>query len=229
MIRRDYILRMIEEFVRALARINAAKQRQKWDEASGDLDTEFKRLAGINAQEAAQMSETELLARVVRGEPTHLVRDKILMLTTLLKESGDVALAQDQSEKAHACHLKSLHLLLDTLGRGEIFECPEFVPKVEMLVTALQVTTLARGTHAMLMRHYERTGEFARAEDALFALLEAEPDNEGIVEFGRLFYQRLLSQSEAALIAGALPRGEVEEGLKGLSSRPARRPPGGQA
>ena len=219
MIRRDYILRMIEEFVRALARINAAKQRQKWDEASGDLDTEFKRLAGINAQEAAQMSETELLARVVRGEPTHLVRDKILMLTTLLKESGDVALAQDQSEKAHACHLKSLHLLLDTLGRGEIFECPEFVPKVEMLVTALQVTTLARGTHAMLMRHYERTGEFARAEDALFALLEAEPDNNVIIEFGVIFYQRLLGQSDATLSAGALPRTEVEEGLRGLQGR----------
>lgn len=219
MIRRDYILRMIEEFVRALARINAAKQRQKWDEASGDLDTEFKRLAGINALEAAQMSESELLARVVRGEPTHLVRDKILMLTTLLKESGDVALAQDQSEKAHACHLKSLHLLLDTLGRGEIFECPEFVPKVEMLVTALQVTTLARGTHAMLMRHYERTGEFARAEDALFALLEAEPDNNVIIEFGVIFYQRLLGQSDATLSAGALPRTEVEEGLRGLQGR----------
>ena len=40
-------------------------------------------------------------------------------------------------------------------------------------------------THAMLMQHYERTGEFAKAEDALFAMLDAEPDNNAIVEFVR--------------------------------------------
>jgi len=27
------------------------------------------------------------------------------------------------------------------------------------------------------MQHYERTGEFAKAEDAFFSMLEAEPDN----------------------------------------------------
>ena len=34
----------------------------------------------------------------------------------------------------------------------------------------------------MLMQHYERTGEFAKAEDALFAMLDAQPDNPAIVE-----------------------------------------------
>src|SRR6267154_3083019 len=68
MIRRDYILRMIEEFMQALTRIRSAKQQKQWDEASGDLDTEFKRLIGSNAEEALQMSETELLARTVQSE-----------------------------------------------------------------------------------------------------------------------------------------------------------------
>jgi hypothetical protein len=43
-IRRDYILRMIEEFVQALARINALKKDRRWQEAAGVLDEEFQRL-----------------------------------------------------------------------------------------------------------------------------------------------------------------------------------------
>jgi len=40
-IRRDYILRMIEEFIQALARVNALKQDQRWEEAAGAVDEEF--------------------------------------------------------------------------------------------------------------------------------------------------------------------------------------------
>ena len=46
MIRRDFILRMIEEFAQALARINSFKRDGRWSEASETLDTEFKRLIG---------------------------------------------------------------------------------------------------------------------------------------------------------------------------------------
>ena len=190
---------------------------------------------GAAAQAVARLSETELLARLVQGEPTQVVRHKTLVLTTLLKEAGEVAAAQDRPEDGHECYLKALHLLLDTLARGEVFECPEFVPKVEMLVAALQPTPLPVRTHALLMQHYERTGEFARAEDALFAMLDAEPDNDAIVEFGIVFYERMLTRSAAALTAANLPRAEVEEGLKELQRRrnrgalnnPSKRPASG--
>src|SRR4051794_9447437 len=79
MIRRDYFLRMIEEFLQALSRIKSLKQGERWQEASGTLDEQFQRLIGISAQAALQLSETELLARLLEGEPTHLVRDKTLM------------------------------------------------------------------------------------------------------------------------------------------------------
>ena len=218
MIRRDYILRMIEEFFRALARINSLKKGQQWQEASVALDEEFKRLIADGAPAAVRLSETELLARLMQEGPTQAVRDKTLMLTTLLAEAGDVAAAQDRPGQSRECYLKALHLLLDTLGRGEVSECPEFVPKVERLVTTLAAPLPLR-THALLMQHYERTGEFAKAEDAIFALLDAEPDNEAIVEFGIAFYERLLRQSDRALNEANLPRAEVEEGLKELQRR----------
>jgi len=208
MIQRDYILRMIEECIRALARISSLKQGQRWSEASAELDVEFKQLIGDGAQAVARLSETELLARLMRDGPTHALREKTLILTTLLKEAGDVAAAENQAEVSRERYLKALHLLLDTLARGEAFECPEFVPKAEMLRNLLTVPLPPR-TQAMLMQHYERAGEFDKAEDTLHALLDTEPANDGIVEFGIAFYQRLLAQSDAALNEANLPRTEV--------------------
>jgi hypothetical protein len=75
---------------------------------------------------------------------------------------------------------------------------------------------LPAGTHALLTEHYERTGEFAKAEDALFALVETEPGNAAVVELGTAFYDRLQRHSEAALLAGNLPRPELAAGLAAL-------------
>lgn len=218
MFRRDYILRMIEEFVAALTRISSLKQGQQWNEAGRSLEAEFKRLIGDGSQ-VERLSETELLSRLMHDGPTHLLRDKTLMLVTLLKEAGDVAAAENRLDASRQCYLKALHLLLDVLARGEVFECPEFVPKIEMLVTALQPAPLPGRTQALLMHHYERTGEFAKAEDALFVLLDAGPHDDEMVKFGVAFYQRLLAQSDAALNAANLPRSEAEEGLKDLQRR----------
>jgi hypothetical protein len=219
MIRRDYILRMIEEFIRALARIQSLKQGQRWNEAGEALDDEFKRLVGDGAQAVARLSETDLLARLAQEGPTQIVREKTLLLTTLLKEAGDVATAEDRAEEGRECYLKALHLLLDVLGREDVYEFPDFVPKVELLKQALEGMPLPVRTHAMLMQHYERAGEFAKAEDELFAMLDAEPGNERLVEFGSTFYRRLLAQSDMALNEANLPRAEVEEGLKELEAR----------
>jgi hypothetical protein len=218
-IRRDYILRMIEEFIQALARINALKKDQRWQAAAGLVDEEFQRLVGAGAQAVARLTETELLARLIRGEPTQAVRDKTLMLTALLKEAGDVAAMQERAEDSRSCYLKGLRLLLETLAQEEVFAFPEFVPRVEIFATALRGSPLPLDAQALLMQHYERSGEFAKAEDALFAMLEAEPGNTGLVEFGLSFYERLQRQSDASLAAGNLPRLELEASLAELRKR----------
>ena len=216
MIRRDYILRMIEEFIQALARVNALKQDQRWQEAAGAVDEEFQRLIGMGAQAVTRLTETELLARLIRGEPTQAVRERTLILTALLKEAGDLATTQEHTEESRSCYLKGLHLLLETLAREGVSAFPDFVPRVEVFVAALHGSPLPLETQTLLMRHYERSGEFAKAEDALFAALEAEPEKAGLVDFGVSFYERLRGQSDASLAAGNLPRPELEGGLAEL-------------
>ena len=219
MLRRDYILRMIEEFMQVLSRINSLKAGLLWREAAGVVDGEFQQLLNSDARTVSRMSETELLAKIVQSGPTQAVRDKTLMVATLLREAGNVAAGEERVEDSRACHLKGLNLLLDVLGSEDVFECPEFVPKVDLFVARLSDFSLPPQTQLRLMQHYERAGEFGRAEDALFSMLNEDGANTGLVEFGMAFYRRLAGQSDAALADGNLPRAELEASLAELEGR----------
>jgi hypothetical protein len=219
MLRRDYIMRMIEDFMQAIRRIQKFKNSRQWQEADAAIDEEFRSFLGEGAEKVAQLGETELLAKLVEGEPTQSVRDKTLLLVALLQEAGDSAAMQERAYSSHTYYLKALHLLLDVMASGDVFEWPEFVPKVESLLGGLGGSLLPSRTQAMLMHHYERTGQFGKAEDALFAILDAEPAHRKVLEFARAFYQRLQGQTNAALNAGNLPRPEVESGLAEVQLR----------
>ena len=219
MIQRDYILRMVEEFFAVLSRLKALKQEQRWEEAAKALDSEFERLLSLGPEGVAELSETELLARLIRGEPTLVVRQKSLMITSLLKEAGDVAAGRGLAEQSHRYYLKGLNLLLEVLAAGGVSDFPEFASRVEGFTAELAGARLPLPTLARLMQHYEGRGEYGRAEDTLYEMLEAEPRHPGLTDFGIAFYERLAGQTDAALAEGNLPRPEMEAGLSELRKR----------
>jgi hypothetical protein len=140
-------------------------------------------------------------------------------MISLLREAGEIAAGDGRIADAREIWLKALHLLLDVSAPGDAAEHPAFVPKVEELIQSLTGSSLPVRTQAMLMRHYESTGQFAKAEDTLYSILEETGDDPASVEFGLAFYQRILRQNDATLLAGNLPRGEAEEGLHDLKQR----------
>jgi hypothetical protein len=219
MIRNDYILRMIEEFARIVSRIVALRRAESWQPAAHAIDEQCRELTGVPAAQLVELSETELLARVLTGDGAHALREKILFIVALLKEAGDVRMGEGRAAEAQACHLKALHLLLHVLAQKDLHDLPDFVPSVEMLLDPLRDSRLPMSTCVLLMQHHERTGEFARAEDALFALLEAEPAAHDLIRLGEEFYRRLLAFSDDTLRRGNLPRPEIESALEELRRR----------
>jgi Family of unknown function (DUF6483) len=229
MIRRDFILRQIEQFTAMLAQIAGFAKNEQWAEAATTITGTAQRLTGVGVEELTGLSETELLARLIQNEPAVSVETKAFMLVTLLKAQGDLLVGQGRVEESRVYYLKGLHLLFETFGRTERVDRPDFVPTLEIFLVALGDAPLPVMTNAMLMQHYERMGEFARAEDALFEILDAEPGKIELLEFGRLFYERLLRLDDPALISGNLPRAEVLAGLAELEERKANFPKGGDA
>lgn len=225
MIRRDYILRMLQEFMELLSRLRSLKREQRWGEVAGLVDDEVRRLVGADARAVLALSETELLARLIQGEPAQAVREKMWLVTTLLKEAGEAAAGDGRNEESRVFFLKGLHLLLEALSENDDADFPDFVPRVELFVSALERAPLPLETQARLMQHYERTGQYAKAEDQLFAMLEASPAHPGLSELGAGFYQRLQGKSDRELNDGGLPRDEVDAGLAELSRARTPNPP----
>jgi Family of unknown function (DUF6483) len=219
MIRRDYILRMIEECIQALAQIRSLRHNQRWEEARQAVDAQCEKLAAAGARNLARLSETELLARLAQDQPTHIVRARLFVLISLLQEAGEIAAGESRIADAREIGLKALHLLLEVSAQNDAGEHPAFVPRVEALVHSLAGAPLPVRTQIMLMQHYEGTGQLAKAEDTLYSILDATSNDPASLEFGAAFYERILRQNDAMLMAGNLPRDEAEEGLRELNGR----------
>jgi hypothetical protein len=225
MLRRDYIMRMIEEFSRGLAKILDQKRQKLWPEAQRSVEEQISALTGTTLADIMTLSDTELLGCLLKtGEATG-PGVKALLLARLLLEAADSADAQENqsADISRALRLKALHLLLFTALRGDVYEWPESVPTIDLVVQQLGQPSLPLHTQGLLMQHFERTGQFARAEDALFALIDSTPDNPALRELGLSFYSRLRAQRDAALDAGDLPRAEDEAGLEEFESRTVAR------
>jgi hypothetical protein len=221
MIRRDYILQMIEECIQALTQIRALRKDQRWEEARMAVDAQCEKLAAAGARNLARLSETELLARLALDQPTQTVRARLFLLISLLQEAAEIATAEGRMADAREIGLKALHLLLDVSAQDEAGGHPAFVPRAEALVQALAGAPMPVRTQVLLMRHYESTGQLAKAEDTLFSILDATNDDPASLAFGAAFYERILRQNDAMLLAGNLPRVEAEEGRRDLRRRGA--------
>jgi Family of unknown function (DUF6483) len=217
MIRRDYIIRMVEEFARMLARIRERLAAHNEGEAAVILDQAFLALVGTGPEAVSQLSETELIALLAKDEPTQVVKEKSLMLVALLEEAAQLNDLRGREAESQACRLKALDLSLALHAEDLDSELPSFVPRIGRLHEELGNAALPLRTRAALWRFYEMNGAYARSEDELFALLEAEPHNEALQREGLAFYQRLLLRSDAALESGNLPRAEVEAALSELN------------
>ncbi|MBI4659062.1 MAG: hypothetical protein HY735_09480 [Verrucomicrobia bacterium] len=213
MIRQDYILEWIKRYVRWLAEIMGLVKAQDYEAAIRRIDLALRTLLEVGPDSVTNLAEGEILARLTMGELGPPVEDKCMVLAALLKQLGLVSAAQQRLDLSRDCFVKALHLVLGLKLSAEGTDLAEFVPTVEELVEALQSDDLPPRTHGALMLYYEQAGEFAKAEDALFALQDAAPGNADAVQAGIGFYERLLALSDATLTAGDLPRPEVEAGL----------------
>ncbi len=211
----DYLMRLIRQFVAVLMEIRRLRAARQEYAALDTITQITARLLKV-PDDGQRRSLEELFAQLSSGARMPLARDEQVALAALLHEAGEIYRAQQRRDESFRSYLRALHLMLDVTLHEPGAGLPEYAPPVETLATALHDYHLPAATYALLLRYYEQTGAYGKAEDALAAWRGAEPESRVVVELGRAFYQRLLQLSDAALEAGNLPRDEVEEGLAGL-------------
>jgi hypothetical protein len=222
MVQRDYILRQIEQLGMAYgALVRSAEERKglQYRVAGEPFDQALRQHFGLDA-ETVRARPAEDLIGTIRLESSAfegpgVVADKLALLAALVREQADLDAAQGDDDEAAIGRLKSVQLFLTALvdeGASSDFAARAIDPLLELLAAY----ELPREVKELLWRYAEQTGEYARAEDWLFVLLDNDPD---ALDAGIAFYERLGHFSDEELARGNLPRAEVAAGLAELRER----------
>ncbi|RRJ62008.1 hypothetical protein EHV15_02775 [Paenibacillus oralis] len=214
MLRRDYLVRMIEDMTEILGKVFALKQEKKSVEARTELDELYKRHFRLNAQLLGTLSAKDIVQMFRTGG--EIEADKLQSLARLLKEEGDLLASSGEPDEGISRWLKSLHLYLTSALSGADRSLWDWEDKIAELRSLLQDYRLPAETGRLVFRYEEQEGRFDQAENVLFRLLEEEEISK---DEGLAFYQRLLRLPPERLEAGGLPEEEVREGLAELESR----------
>lgn len=214
MLREDYILRIARQIAETVARLLGLTREQLYPQALEVIDQAMREQLGISSALAAQLPESTLIGLMTVDSVVDAGR--LLLLADLLRLEGDIHAARGAEAEADRCYRKALNLFLEAASRLAPHALPDEFRKIELLTERLKPQGLPPATLAALFPYLESTGQYAAAEDALFALIELTPDPTALIERGISFYERLCGKTEAELQAGNLPRDEVEAGLAEL-------------
>lgn len=216
MFQNDYLLRMIQQITEALAtQIFQLKKEKKHDEALAAIGE----LLNRHSLPSLKMVHTLTLDQLLRLLSTNgqLAAAKVQTVAMLLTEEADILSARGGSDAYVASALKSLKLYLvlfqESLENGDKHNLTEASRPIEPLLDMLSPFELPPDLKLELMAYYEHTGQFSKAEDLLFELLD---EGQADIELGTLFYERLLKKDDRELITGNLPRNEIYDGIAEL-------------
>ncbi len=214
--KQDYVMRMIEQLVRALTDTLGLTQTKDYDGGLATLDRAFQDFFGWNSNFINSMPEAYLIEMMRKGETTDV--DGLTVMASLLKAEAEIYEATGQPTRAYHRFLRALHISLTVSESGARREVSDEWDETESLIQALAPYELPAETTRRLWKYHAAQGAYARAEDTFFTLLEQEERAPDIAAEGARFFRALLERSDDALQRGDLPRAEVEETLAELES-----------
>lgn len=224
MVKRDYLLRVIEQLGIAWAgvlRLAGLRQGGQYEEAGQGIDQLSRQYFGLNAGSLRSRSAEELIGLIRLGSTIGAgdaaTAEKLLLLGALLREDAALREALHDGDGAAASGLKALQVYLTVVVEEGVTDerALEAIGPLRERVAAYELPIAIRD---LLWHFHEQMGNFADAEDVLFDLLDDAPT---LLPDGITFYERLLALPDGALRDGNLPRDEVRASLAELRGREA--------
>lgn len=225
MAQRDYILRMIEEMSRVIARIIYQREIKDYQAAHDLIDEQLRQTLGMGSGFLHSLPEETLLSMLTTLGTLNI--EKCWLIAMLLKTEGDLYADELDENKSYYSYLKACNLFLEALYNQNRHRDIEKIAEIEELLQKLEDYELPPRTMLLLFWYFEYTKRYAKAEDMLFSLLEFEPEEETeeseelesldeIYARGEAFYMRLLNKKDAELAGGDFSRAEIKDGLAHL-------------
>lgn len=216
MFQRDYILRMMEQFTKVLAKVLFNKQTKNYEAAHDEIRKSYRTIFGIDEVIIYASSAEEIVELLkLRGKNDPKV---YIILAELLREEADLfresGLAKEESAIVYQ---KAIALYFEALLDNPAFQTNEYFEKVNFILDELKNYHVSFPVLFKTMKYFELTGKYSQAENVLFDLVELNPvaaRNEGIK-----FYERLQLLSDEKLEAGNYSREEISQGQRDFNER----------
>ena len=211
MFEKDYLMRMIQQFVRFIARVLFKIRNAQFEDARIDLSTAAQKYIGINFDLLLSMSNQAFLDMFSHDGQLDIQRCYIAAcLLYLAGKSRD----EEGISGSRLLFERSLDLLLRCFPEFDRANQADIGDQIDDLSDILSDHGLSADFLRRLINYQETRSRYSRAEDCLFQLIELDP--RAAREEGEAFYNRLLSKSDDDLERGGLPREEIREGLREL-------------
>lgn len=213
MIRSDYIMRQIEQFVQAISEILFGKKNK--EEFQIELDKLGKRYLGLDLSMMESMSFNQLKT-VLQIDINQYHMKCYMAAEVLIGKYENEILEGNISKMVLGSYLKSLELYFEAIQDNKYFQNSKVFEKINKIIRTVSKYDIEPDIKFKIFGFYEISGNYAEAENVLFDLFNDKYI--GIKEEGIKFYKRLLDLSDSDLVTGNLPREEVLEGLTDLNS-----------
>lgn len=209
MLRKGYLEQQVEGLSIALGKLLLLKKESDATVVLQEIRASGKELMGLDPATLTALSDDTLLLLC----SAHGILDagKAVVAASLLDQQAQMQWEQGHSAVAAAGWQKALVLLTEALRFEPKLRTEDFLSLTERIRAALPATPVPLLRRLFL--YYDDLGQYAHAEDMLFALQEADPGAATRAE-SIAFYERLLKLPDEVLIAANLPRDEVLEGLE---------------
>lgn len=149
--RRDYIVRIIEEVGRLLARVTTRRRKDGTDEAA--LETivfGLQRLFNLDADQIFLLTPDRHFELLIDEESPEFARDKVLLYAALSAEAGHIYVRKGSQALARATFATALRFTLKARARFSTDGLPDYAPKIPDLLAALQDAPLDPETEELL-------------------------------------------------------------------------------
>jgi len=154
MIRRDYLMRLIEQFAEAISKILKLKKEKNYKKALSAIDKTYNELFGFNSLFINSYGTEDLISIVSTDGVPDI--NKCIIIATLLKEEGEIYEARNRKDISRMRYLKSLDIFLrGFLSESEIKMDADFYD-LEKVVEKSGEENLSSDVKKRLYEYYEK-------------------------------------------------------------------------
>lgn len=139
--RRDYILRIIDEVGRLLARVVFKRKNGADQEALETVVQAAERLFALERTSLFQLKPEQQFAMLLDGESPEIGRDKVLLYAALNAEAGEVYFNQRNDAMARATFQFAAWLCEQARANFSMEQLPAYAPDPLVLRQRLEATT----------------------------------------------------------------------------------------